>query len=159
MEIKRNYWLFGIILLIVGIYVFYFFGLAPLLKNYSAINWPTTDAKIVSVNISSRQGSGTYICYSPNIQIEYNIGELNYKSRYNQYFGEPCYNNLYEVNQFIEKNPVGKIVNVHYNPKNPYENTTETGLHKLLFFPLLFGLILFIFGVYIMYRVILNKRK
>lgn len=106
--------------------------------------WPTCEGKIVvsEVRRSTLGIKASERSFYPHIRYQYEVGG-------SQYLGEKI-SFVYEgsgdrsiIQNKVDQYPVGKIVQVHYNPNNPKEAVLEIGLKTSYIILLIAGFIFF----------------
>ena len=106
-----------------------FLRTAYLFKSIASRKWVMTQGKILSSQvISSRKflKQPKYLAsFIPKIVYEYFVGDRTYSS--DRFSFSPSALFYKTVSNIVNKHPVGKIVNVYYNPKNPKDAVLVQG--------------------------------
>jgi len=82
--------------------------------------WPSvrgtikTSTVIITKSDCSDEGKGMWTFYEPNIEYKYQVGGKNYVAK------DPRFTNITSnARELVAEHPVGKQVDVLYDPKNP----------------------------------------
>ncbi|MGK7944802.1 MAG: DUF3592 domain-containing protein [Microcystaceae cyanobacterium] len=140
-----------IVLVVVGIFVAVGAGL--MLSGFHQIKlahashrWPTASGQIThsQVQINSDSDGTTY---KPIIKFSYRYQGRNLTSD-NIFFGGGgvATGDRRYADKFVRKYPVGKRVQVAYNPHRPKQSVLEAGLTKKSFIQFTFGSLFFMMG-------------
>ena len=93
---------------------------------YVSRSWPVTSGEIIHIEERKQRSGGT----SPIMTFQYRVNEQQYKSR-NIAFGYNEHNGRYPAREALRKAyPVGKQVNVFYNPKYPEMSVLRPGEYQ-----------------------------
>lgn len=128
------------LIVLVGGLIALFFSLKELYHSQISSSWPTTIAKVESLEKTKRKGrSGRSKFrknainlgsaeYNFNITYSYEIDEIEYLSKR---FNFKVFNTMSEndVNKAIDEYSKKKIIYVYYNPHNKSQSTVEVGLN------------------------------
>jgi hypothetical protein len=135
--------IFPLPFIIVGALLLYF-GIKGLLIAIESVNWPHTNAIVISSSIKSYSSSSARGRTQHQAEIHYEF--FVQKSRYGGYhqIESP---NAEEPVSWVNRYPKGKQITVYYMPDNPAESLLEPGLKlKTLIMPA-GGLIFFVPGM------------
>lgn len=147
-----GFFISGLIFSILGL-----LGLLGLLAQwdifYRERGWPSIKGTIqtsrVKIEDKGEDDNGNPILlYRPEIVYHYQIEERAYVVR------EPIYNAVYDkqsAEKFVAAYPIGKQINVFYNPQKPQESTLKTGF-KIEWSFLVASFILLAVGVLCIWR-------
>jgi hypothetical protein len=109
-----------------------------------SISWPITKGLIVKSEVRREtSGETSKRTYSANIEYEYNVNNQDYKGSRITYKGVRAYQSSGPAKSFANKHPMGKTLNVSYDPKKPSRSVLYPGSDKLpwiMFFGLAFSL-------------------
>ena len=152
----KNNPLVGLLITVIGI-GFAIWGAMVLMEARSAANWPTTEGTILiskfdrNFNTSS-SGKGKWY-YEIKIKYSYTVDSLEYESDRVD-FKSATYQYKSEVipSTIARRYPVGKQVNVYYNPENPGKAVLETEITFMTYIGLLIGVFLVGLGVVLFMR-------
>jgi len=149
---------FGIIFTLVGALMFYFFGLPPLKYANESKSWPKTSGIITKSEVDSwmKDGESQYgavIKYTYQVEgkeyISYSVGVNSASSN----------NNMSAAKDLVQEYPVGKTVDVFYDPEVPDSAALKPGI-KAGDVALAGGMLLFaILGLLVLFRIIKPTRS
>jgi len=143
----------GIIFALVGAAIFFFFALPPLQYSHSSKSWPTVQGIVTRSEIDVWSSDGR-THYEPKIAYNYIVDGKKYTSSQIK-AGDPVPdNNVTNAKRLQAEYPVGKSVDVFYDPEVPSSSALRPGIQKndillaviLGIFPLM-GILIFISGV------------
>lgn len=113
-------------------YIFFLFALLVIIQIRSIIQgmqnsqWPITEGLIVdSHKFLEDIGTGRY---SIRVTYRYFVKAKKYFNNVPSLKQDTEMYDLAAAEAFLDKYPIGKIVEVHYNPKRPHTSVLETGL-------------------------------
>jgi hypothetical protein len=142
-----NILFFGIFCVGIG-ELFYGFHLKRKLV-LAADAWPVSKGIITHSELGSMSSNnsspGYRTTYYPIIEFEFSVDNTKYVSKKVRWGGHVEANSQGIVASFIEPYPVGKTVDVHYNPQNPADCVIETDPSFVTKLPIMIG-IAFIIG-------------
>lgn len=135
----------GAIFGIVGLCIILFLGW-PVLQNAKASQqWPSTKGAVTASEvIRSRSDDG--VQYKPEILYNYRVGKEDYQQGNIRYDGDWSTSSSTYANRMVQKYPVGKQVDVYYDPDDPFEAVLEPGTSWASYSLIGFGLIFFLIG-------------
>ena len=155
---QANASLFGIIFTLVGALMFYFFGLPPLKYAYESKSWPSTSGTITKSEVDTwlKDGKSQYAAVIKyNYEVEgkqyeaYNIGVNNSSSN----------SNMSAAKDRVQEYPVGKTVDVFYDPELPDSAALLPGV-RAGDMAIAGGMLLFaIIGLLVLFRIIKPTRS
>ena len=91
--------------------------------------------------------------YIPDIAYEYRANVETFESR-KIFIGQQFPSNFNIANEFVEKYPIGKQVEVFYNPEKPQVSTLERNRVKELLWSFLSGVINILIGFAFLFQVV-----
>ena len=155
---KSNATFFGIIFTLAGGLLFYFFGLPSLKYAYESKSWPMTSGTITKSEVDSwmKDGKtqyGAVIKYTYQLEgkehISYTIGVNSSSSN----------SNMSAVKKLVQEYPVGKTVDVFYDPELPDSAALIPGV-RAGDVALAGGMLLFaVIGLLVLFRIIKPTRS
>jgi hypothetical protein len=119
----------GLLFLLVGISIL-LFNLKIVLLATSSKNWPQTQGEILSSKLNIMQFTGEpKKSFNPHVKYKYTVKGREYEST-RIYFGNKIGSSFKKrkSRKVIEKYPIGKPVNVFYNPMKESTSVLETGV-------------------------------
>ena len=145
----RLFKLAGILFILIGINTIY--------QTYKSSSWPSVQGQIISSEIKSH--SSTYTdtttnrtknetVYDAQINYRYVVNGITYNNGDVRIGGTVRTNMKMWTTKLLDKYPRGKVVNVYYNPENPFQSVLEKGFQLSTFAFLAVGLAIFIFAIY-----------
>ncbi|HLJ90231.1 MAG TPA: DUF3592 domain-containing protein [Candidatus Angelobacter sp.] len=116
----------GSILAIVGLLIS---GIAVLAyrRDQAALAWPTARGKVLASSV--KEVSGDSITYKPDIQYEYNVNRSRHSAKVWR-FGAPLSSSKSKIEEIVSQYPVGKDIEVFFNPQDPTDAILEPGETK-----------------------------
>jgi len=113
-------------------YILFLFALLLIVQIRSIIQgmqnsqWPITEGLIVdSHKVLEDIGTGRF---SVRVTYKYSVKAKEYLNNTPSLKQDTEMHNLASAEAFLDKYPIGKTVEVYYNPKRPYTSVLETGL-------------------------------
>lgn len=125
---------FGSIFLIVGLCVFWFGFLSPVLQWLDARSWPTTEATILSSKIEEHDGDDGST-YSAEFTYTYDVDGQNYTN--DRYTFLEISGSYKSAKKTKEHHPVGSKVVISYDPDDPQQAVMDNSMGWRLLFGLL----------------------
>ncbi|MEF8879122.1 MAG: DUF3592 domain-containing protein [Candidatus Thermoplasmatota archaeon] len=159
---NKKFFTFLAILLIVISLVATYFTYGKIKKDIDSLNWDNTDGKIthsevVRERVYDRDSVNKYT-YSAYVQYEYQVGNKTYTSDTVSFGGKGfSSSDKGYAEGIVDKYPEGENVTVHYNPDKPSEAVLEPGLNIMSIIPIIFGVVLLIVGIAILYFLYVRK--
>lgn len=150
---KANPIVLGLLFILIGGFVFFMWGLPPLKYASASRAWPSVSGEITRSEVETYRKDGK-TQYLPDIAYKYSIDGKNYSSS-KVTVGDPPYtSNISPAKRMQAEYPVGKSVDVFYDPEVPSSSALRPGIQKndiflaviLGIFPLL-GILILISGV------------
>lgn len=146
----RLFMLAGIIFIVIGSNNIY--------RAYKTSSWPSVQGRIISSGIKSH--SSTYTdtttnsvrdetIYDAQINYNYVINGITYSNDDVKVGGTIGTNTKIWARELLNKYSQEKIVDIYYNPEDPFQSVLEKGLQLSTWFSLGLGLAIFIFAIYI----------
>lgn len=149
---------FGIIFTLVGALSFYLFGWPTLKYAYESKSWPSTSGIVTKSEVDTwmKDGKtqyGAVIKYTYQLEgkeyISYNIGVNNSSAN----------NNMSAAKELVQEYPVGKTVDVFYDPELPEAAALKPGV-RAGDIAIAGGMLLFaIIGLLVLFRIIKPTRS
>ena len=132
--------LFGAIFAVWGIYEF--------IGGMASEDWPATEGAIVRSGVSVDKGDSKDAepRYIASVEYDYVVNDYEYTGDRIAFESQ----SFFEENaakKIIRKYPVGKKVQVFYDPDKPHNSVLEPGTTSNSFLPIVFGIIIMLFGV------------
>jgi hypothetical protein len=116
---SRIFMVFGLVFVAFGMIFVYFFLLRPILAARAAADWPTTRGTVLASEVESSRSSEGGTTYRPSILYEYEVdGHLFEADQYDPR-GSISTSDRIGARAIVSEHPVGKKVDVYYNPNNP----------------------------------------
>src|SRR5688572_5548994 len=122
---------FGLFLLI-GVVVFYFITLRPLIQVLSARSWVVTPCTVVSSRVQTHRGDDS-TTYRVDILYRYEVDGQEYRSSRYQFMGGSSSGHKSKA-AIVAQYPVGAQRNCYVNPNNPSEAVLERSLTASMWF-------------------------
>jgi hypothetical protein len=150
---KANPIVLGLLFILIGGFVFFMWGLPPLKYANASKAWPSVPGEITRSEVETYRKDGK-TQYLPDIAYKYNIDGKNYTSS-KVTVGDPPYtSNISPARRIQSEYPVGKSVDVYYDPEVPSSSALKPGIQKndillaviIGIFPLL-GILILVSGV------------
>ena len=120
------------------------FGMRELIRARPALDWPSTQGKVVASSVEHRRGTRgngrSRTSYLAKVLYEFSVEGTMFNGDRIAY-GEYGSSSPSDARRIVDRYPRGKSVTVYYMPDNPEECLLEPGLKSQLWFLLGFGLI------------------
>jgi len=149
---------FGIIFTLVGALMFYFFGWPPIKYAYESKSWPVTGGTIMKSEVDSwiKDGKSQYAAL---IKYTYLVDGEEYSSYKIGVNNSSSNSNMSAAKTLVEEYPVGKTVDVFYDPEVPDSAALIPGV-RAGDVALAGGMLLFaIIGLLVLFKVIKPTRS
>jgi len=149
---------FGIIFTLVGALTFYFFGWPPLKYAYESESWPMTSGIVIKSEVDSWMKDGK-TQYGAVIKYSYQVDGKEYFA-----YGIGVNNSSANINMsaakaLVQEYPVGKTVDVYYDPELPDAAALKPGV-RAGDIAIAGGMLLFaILGLLVLFRIIKPTRS
>lgn len=147
---------FGLISVLVGASIFYFFGLPSLKYAIESKSWPSTSCTITKSEVDNWKKDGK-TQYGALIYYSYRVEGKKYSSSKIVVNGSSSSSNMSAAKKLVAKYPVGKTVDAFYDPEVPDLAVLIPGPRfgdiALAGFPLL----LLIIGLLVLFKIIKPK--
>jgi hypothetical protein len=114
--------LFGAIGLGIAIW-----GWSVLSNARASLSWPTTEGRVVFSEVDHSTDSEGGDSYSADIVYRYEVDDQEYENDRVR-FGENSSSNRGPAEDLVERYPVGRNVDVHYEPDDPDNSVLEPGV-------------------------------
>jgi hypothetical protein len=147
-------WIITLAFLAIGIAILvYTVHMRRLAK--ASLTWPTTEGTVVDSGVMAGRSSKGGRTYSARVRYTYAVGGTTYDNDTIQ-FGSPGTDQS-TADATVAEHPVGKRVNVHYNPHKPAQAVLKAGVTGAMWtFFLYFCAVLFIGFATVMIPVLLS---
>jgi hypothetical protein len=152
-RLKENSIFPGLILVVIGGMVFMNWGWPPVQQTIHLKDWPSVNGEIIRSEIYSERNDGK-TQYRPDIVYTYHVDGRSYVSS-NLTMGDPRHaSSLSTAKRAQAEYPVGRNVNVYYDPDLPSSSVLEPGVQEIGIlllvitglFPVL-GILMFVMGM------------
>lgn len=155
---KSNATLFGIIFTLAGGLMFYFFGLPSLKYAYESRSWPKTSGTITKSEVDSWMKDGK-TQYGAVIKYTYRVEENPYDSYKIGVSASSSNSNMSAAKDRVQEYPVGKTVDVFYDPEVPDSAALKPGV-RAGDVALAGGMLMFaVIGLLVLFRIIKPTRS
>ena len=135
----------GAIFATVGFCLILFLGWPVLQKAKASAEWPSTEGTVTdSEVIRSQDDDG--VQYKPEVLYSYQVEEEDYQQSNIRYDGNWSTNSPTYANKTVKKYPVGKAVDVYYDPEDAFEAVLEPGTSWASYSLVAFGGVFFLIG-------------
>ena len=125
------------------------YGLVELANAYASTDWPVATGTVVSSSVvASRTKSGTN--YKPQITFSYEVDGTAHSSDTWSY--KDIARSRVDADAIARRYPPNGTVQVHYDPASPGSAVLETGAGFETFMLPGFGVVLLLFGVFLVFR-------
>ena len=154
--------LFGLPFFAAGIGMVFWWGIPTLEKAKASTSWPTTRGVVVASDIerhvSDDHDHGRSYTYHAHVTYEYTVDgticNCNTVS-----FGEYGSSNRNHARQIVNRYPVGKTVDVHYDPDKPESAVLEPGVSLSSYLGLGMGSVFGVAGATLLIIAVASGRK
>ncbi len=130
----------------LGLALTFFFG-NPLLEDLEEKEWPVVEGIVTRSEITGERA------ISPTIEYSYAVNGTTYRTQ--THVHAPMFGGkrkkLDVAETLVEKYPVGRKLNVHYNPGQPSRSTLTPGPTWDMYTKPAFGLVLFGAGLFVLF--------
>lgn len=135
------------IFIIVGVALTVFWGIPTARNAMQSQKWPSTDGQITTSRVSENQSSSDdSLTYSAKIAYEYTVNDTKYIGS-TVTFGDYGSSDPAHAGNIVNRYPVGKAVNVYYNPDDLQTSVLEPGMGWSSFMGLIIGVIFSLVGI------------
>jgi hypothetical protein len=136
---------FGLVFMLPGLAVGYFFGVRPMLQVHRAQSWPSAPATVLSSEVRTHRGSDS-TTYSIDITFSYIWDGREYTSdRYDFSMGSSS--GRESKTRVVRAHPVGHRFEAYVNPRNPEQAVINRDFQWLYLGLLGFGSVFVIAGL------------
>lgn len=126
---KANPIALGLLFTIFGGVTFFLWGLPPLQYSNTSKNWPSVTGTVTQSEISTwRKDGKTH--YQPKIVYTYIVDDKTYTSSKITVGDSPFDTNISPAKDIQQEYPVGKIVDVFYDPEAPASAALKPGIQN-----------------------------
>lgn len=116
----------GIVFIVTGYFVAFYFGKPELEEAKASQNWPATKGMIERSEVV-RQYSNRKTMYSADVVYSYTVEGQKYESNQVRFGGDVRSSSSSSAYKTSRGYPKGKTVDVYYNPKEPAVAVLEAG--------------------------------
>ena len=148
--------LMGLIFTLIGAAIFYFFSLPPLKYSLESKNWPKTSGTITHSEVDSWTKDGKSQ-YDARINYSYTVEGKKYNSSKLNTSGSYTGSNITKAKELVNEFPVGKTVDVYYDPELPDSASLKPGASNTDIVMAVFPLIFFLIGLTVLFGFIKPK--
>jgi len=117
----------GPVLILVGGVVAFGFGKPIINDAKQSENWPTVAGEIVRSRVVNSRNSDGDKMYSAEIEYRYEVDGQEHKSNRVAFGGDGSSSSTSMAKKVTRRYPVGKTVDVYYDPDLPADSVLETG--------------------------------
>lgn len=150
---KANPIALGLLFILIGGFVFFMWGLPPLKYSNASKAWPSVPGEITRSEVETYRKDGK-TQYLPDIAYKYNVDGKDYSSSKVTVGDPPFTGSISPARRIQSEYPVGKSVDVYYDPGVPSSSALRPGIQKndillaliLGIFPLM-GILILISGI------------
>jgi len=146
--------IFGAILLPAGSWVACAIGLPTIEAAKASVNWPKVEGTITESDMKTRQemkNNEQRDMYEALIEFAYKVGEKEYKSRNVEFGGGGESSSRSSIKEVVDRYPMGKKVDVFYNPEKPDEAVLVPGVSLTSYTPVGAGVLIAITGLVLLW--------
>ncbi len=155
---KANPITLGFLFIVFGGIVFFMWGLPPLEYSNTSKNWPSVPGEVIKSEVETyRRDGNTH--YLPDIVYTYAVDGKTYTSSKITVGDPPLDSNISPAKRAQAEYPVGKAVDVYYDPEVPSSSALKPGIRKNdIGLALITGLFPFI-GILVFFSGLRAKRR
>ncbi len=124
---KANPITLGILFMLVGGITFFLFGLPPLQYSNSSQTWPSVSGEVIKSEIDTWQKDGK-THYTPKIVYTFIVDGKKLTSSKITVGDSPFDSNILPAKRIQAEYPVGKQVDVFYDPEVPSSSALKPGI-------------------------------
>ncbi|MBL4884939.1 MAG: DUF3592 domain-containing protein [Planctomycetaceae bacterium] len=136
----------GTIFAVVGGCFMWFWGWPVLQMAKASQDWPSTNGSVLSSEVVSNRDNDGDTSYRPQIEYSYQVDGQDYQQGNIRYDGDWGSSNSSYAHKTVREYPIGKQVDIYYDPENVTEAVLEPGVTWASYSILGFGLIFFLVG-------------
>lgn len=104
-----------------------YWGWTILQDARASATWPNTPGQVVSSDVRHSTDSEGGDSYSPEVTYQYSVNDQSYQADRIK-FGENSYNSNRRAQEEVDRYPVGRTVDVYYDPAEPEKAVLEPGV-------------------------------
>lgn len=155
---KANPIVLGLAFIIIGGFVFFMWGLPPMQYASASKNWPSVQGKITRSEVDTYRKEGK-TQYLPDIAYNYTVDGKQYASSKVTVGDPPSTSNISPAKRLQSEYPVGKEVEVYYDPEVHSSSTLKTGIQRNdIMLAVITGIFPFL-GIFVFAGGLKSKRK
>jgi len=137
----------GVLFTVVGYFVAFHFG-KPILDNAKAsTNWPTADGVIESSEVAKSTNSDGDTMYSAEVVYQYEVNGQKLDSDNVFFGGDYSSSSRSDASGTVNRYPVGKEVEVFYDPDEPSNSVLEPGAKWMSYMVYGIGMVFLVVGL------------
>jgi len=126
---KANPIVLGSLFILIGGIVFFMWGLPPLKYSNASKTWPSVPGEITRSELETYRKDGK-TQYLPDIAYKYNVDGKDYSSSKVTVGDPPFTGSISPAKRIQNYYPVGKNVDVFYDPEVPSSSALRPGIQK-----------------------------
>ncbi|MBS0009949.1 MAG: DUF3592 domain-containing protein, partial [Bacteroidales bacterium] len=126
---KANPIVLGLLFIVIGGFVFFMWGLPPMQYAAASKAWPSVPGKITRSEVETYRKDGK-TQYLPDIAYNYTVDGKQYASSKVTVGDPPSTSNISPAKRLQSEYPVGKEVEVYYDPEVHSSSTLKTGIQR-----------------------------
>jgi hypothetical protein len=156
--------LFALPFLAAGIAMMVLWGIPTLQKAKTSTSWPTTRGVVIDSDMERKVDNGTgrhrsrSITYHAHVTYEYAVDGTEYNCS-TVSFGQYGSSSRNHALQIVNRYPVGKTIEVHYDPDRPESAVLEPGVSFSSYLGLGLGGVFAVVGAVLLIAAIAAGRK
>jgi hypothetical protein len=124
---KANPIILGLLFIVIGGFVFFMWGLPPMQYSHSSKDWPSVPGDVIKSEIETYRSDGKTE-YLADIVYKYTVEGKIYTSSKVTVGDPPFTSNISPAKRIQAEYPVGKTVEVHYDPEAPSSSALRPGI-------------------------------
>ncbi|MCA8985998.1 MAG: DUF3592 domain-containing protein [Planctomycetaceae bacterium] len=137
----------GLLFACVGGGLLYFWAIPEIRQAKASVAWPHVTGEVKSSEVISKRDSEHGTSYQAEILYSYSIEGEEFENNRVAYGANWSSNKPSGARKTVKQFPVGKEVEVYYNPDDPYDSTLTTGTSWFTYFPAMFAGIFLLVGL------------
>lgn len=132
---------------IIGIALTIFWGIPTARNAMQSQKWPSVDGRITISSVSeSHSSNNNDLIYTAKVAYEYTVNNVGHVGS-TVAFGDYGSSDPAHAGSIVSRYPVGKIVNVYYNPDESQTSVLEPGTGWSSFMGLIVGALFSLVGI------------
>lgn len=152
----------GLLFFAAGIGMVFWWGIPTLQKAKASTSWPTTRGVVVASDIerdvSEDHDDRRSVTYHARVTCEYTVAGTIYNCN-TVSFGQYGSSNRNHARQIVNRYPVGKTVDVHYDPEKPASAVLEPGVSLISYLALGAGIMVGLAGAMLLIKTIVSGKR